>query len=192
MSETRKLSDFLKSLPAADNLAGKNLVVCGSTGTPELASSSMVVTKTETSHTSETLDEGWIRVANLGASMKNSYQFFGRVSIISRWGSNSAHIVWFDLFFTAARWDWDAGRATEVLTIGPVVRSTPGIYPKARIVVEINGSTGSAYLEVYCIDSRTDFRAPRVIIEPVTGTAKALAATAGSLPEGALSKEFDL
>lgn len=192
MSETRKLSDFLKSLPAADTIAGKQLVVCNTTGTPERASSSMVVTKAESSQSSVTLDGGWIRVAHLGASIKDAYHFFGRVSIITRWGSTSAHIVWFDLFFGTARWDWNAGRATEVFAIGPVARSTPGLYPKARIVVEIDGTTGTAYLEVYCIDNRSDFRAPRVIIEPVTGTAKALTATAGSLPEGALAKEFDL
>lgn len=192
MSESRKLSDFLKSLPVADTLNGKNMVVCGTTGTPERAPSSMVVPKAGSSHPSVAVNGGWIRVACLGAGMTNSHTFFGRVAILSRWGSTCTQIVWFDLFFGTAKWDWAAGRATEVFAIGPVAHSTAGLYPKGRIVVETDGSSGSVYLEVYCIDSKADYRAPRVIIEPVFGTAVALSATAGSLPEGALSKEFDL
>lgn len=178
----------MAALPAASDAAGKSVVLTDVNGEmSKIAESNIGIVKNAMNSTA--VDNGWIRIANLGEVI-DSYVFCGEIIVESSWGMVSPFIMIIDMAIISAVWDFNRGATNEGRFIR-CVGSTLNSSFKLRLVAEIKGSKWNLFLELYVSDDEGR-RKIRTYIRPHVGKPIPMTVCAGSVPSGAVSSEHEI
>ena len=194
MSTPTTFEALLKALPSDSLTSAKSVLTADTNGKLGKAPASSVPHILSADRPASSLAPGWIRIVKLGSSTSSTpmVHVIADITVMSTWSSTAPKVISFRLHLATATWDWSQGRVLEERAANMLLESSAKIYSKFRIVVEFSGSVGSVYLETYTAKSATDYGKPYVYVTPLLGSPVPMTPEAGSVPNGAISSEFEI
>ena len=194
MSTPTTFEALLKALPSDSLTSAKSVLTTDTNGKLGKAPASSVPHILSADRPASSLAPGWIRIVKLGSTTSSTpmVHVIADITVMSVWSSTAPKVISFRLHLATATWDWSQGRVLEERATNMLLESSAKIYSKFRIVVEFSGSVGSVYLETYTAKSATDYGKPYVYVTPLLGSPVPMTPEAGSVPNGAISSEFEI